>query len=121
MNGPVENVLQAALHGLNLRQQVTANNIANADTPGFKAQTVRFEDKLSAALSQAGDARQLLDEAAPEVDTVAGRVGKADKNSVDMDQQLLTMTDTNLRYNAVAQAMSERIALYRSVITDGKE
>lgn len=38
-----------------------------------------------------------------------------------MDQQLLTMTDTNLRYNAVAQAMSERIALYRSIVTDGKQ
>ncbi|MGH2461093.1 MAG: flagellar basal body rod protein FlgB [Chloroflexota bacterium] len=120
MNSPVENVLQAALRGLNLRQRVTANNIANADTPGFKAQTVRFEDKLSQALGEAGDGVALQDAAAPEVDTVAGRVGKADQNSVDLDQQLLTMTDTNLQYNAVAQAVSARLALYRSIVTDGK-
>lgn len=120
MSNSVETVLQAALHGLNLRQRVTADNIANADTPGFQAQTVRFEDKLSAAMGQATDGATLLRESAPEIDAVAGRVGKMDRNSVDMDQELLTMTDTNLRYNAVAQAMSQRIALYRSIITDGQ-
>lgn len=120
MSTTVDGVLQAALNGLNLRQQVTANNIANADTPGFKAQTVQFEDQLQWAMSTASNNATLQTEAAPEINVAPGQVGKMDNNSVDMDQQLLTMTDTSMRYNAVTRILSDRIALYRSVITDGK-
>ena len=38
--------LQAAMSGLAARQRAIANNVANVDTPNFKASEVRFEDAL---------------------------------------------------------------------------
>ena len=35
--------ISIALDGLSMRQRVAANNVANIDTPGFKAQHVSFE------------------------------------------------------------------------------
>src|SRR6202035_2277633 len=42
--------LQAAMSGLAARQRAIANNVANIDTPNFKASEVRFEDALTSAL-----------------------------------------------------------------------
>jgi len=113
-------VLQSALRGLSLRQRVTADNIANADTPGFRARVVRFEDKLSAAVGRTSDAASLDQKTSPVVEFAEGTAAKLDGNSVDIDQELLGMTDTSMRYNAVARALSARLSLYRSVITDGR-
>jgi flagellar basal-body rod protein FlgB len=120
MSSSVDRVLQVALRDLNVRQQVTADNIANADTPGFKMRTVQFEDQLAWAMQVAPNDATLEGLAQPTIVEDPGRIGKMDQNSVDMDHELLTMTDTTLRYNIVAQVLSERLALYRSVLNDGR-
>src|SRR4051794_23300925 len=43
--------IQASLDGLAARQRISAQNLANSETPGYTAQTVSFEDSLSAALA----------------------------------------------------------------------
>ncbi len=48
---PVVAVLSTALDGVAFRQSVIANNIANVDTPGFRAGSVDFETSLKAAIS----------------------------------------------------------------------
>ena len=45
-------VLQLALDGLSLRQQAISNNIANVDTPGFRASEVSFEGQLRRLLGR---------------------------------------------------------------------
>ncbi len=120
MSYSVTTILQAALRGLNVRQTLVADNIANADTPGYKAQRVRFEDQLRQAIREASDDSSLLSRARAVVETDPARIGTMDGNSVDLDQELLAMTDTTMRYRAVAQALSARLALYRAVITDGR-
>ena len=39
-------LLRESLEGLQSRQRLTANNIANADTPNYKAQAINFETQL---------------------------------------------------------------------------
>ena len=49
--------LYTAISGLNAHQQmidVTANNIANVNTVGFKSSTTLFEDTLSQTISGSG-------------------------------------------------------------------
>ena len=54
-NGVVE-YLQAGLRAVSLRQAVIANNIANANTPGYRRGVVEFEKLLSEAMESAGGA-----------------------------------------------------------------
>jgi flagellar basal-body rod protein FlgB len=48
-------ILEAGLKAASVKQSVIANNIANADTPGFKRSDVRFGSLLAKALED-GDA-----------------------------------------------------------------
>ena len=43
---------QKALDGTWQRQKATSNNIANSETPGYKAIKVNFEDSLKAEISK---------------------------------------------------------------------
>jgi flagellar basal-body rod protein FlgB len=119
MSNPIDGVLETALRGLNLRQQVTANNIANADTPGYHSQVVTFEDQLQQALNNT-DPTLADTPVQPQVGDALGARATVDGNTVDMDQQLLSLTETGLRYNAVAKSLSDRLALYKTVVADGQ-
>lgn len=125
MKTVVEGALHVALRGLSLRQRIIADNVANNDTPGFKARTVHFEDQLRRALdgiqaNRAANGHALLQAVPPKIDVAENLVARMDQSSVDLDRELLAMTETAMRYNAVARAMSERLALYRTILSDGR-
>jgi flagellar basal-body rod protein FlgB len=52
--------IQASLDGLAARQRISAQNLANSETPGYTAQTVNFEDSLSAALASGDPTRTTI-------------------------------------------------------------
>jgi flagellar basal-body rod protein FlgB len=122
------------LNGLARRQRAIANNIANVDTPGFKASEVRFEDQLAAALQrrdsdlplQRTAAGHLTTEAASVADvqpveqTVDSLTYRNDGNNVDIDAQMSALAETQLLFAAVSQATGRRIGHLRSIITEGR-
>lgn len=126
-------LLRAALDGLAARQRVISNNVANVDTPGFKASRVAFEDALRRAMGAedgglplakvqnavAGPDDQLVD-LTPVVIQSNQTTRRVDGNNVDIDQQMVELAETNVTYNALAQLTSARLQLLRSVINDGR-
>jgi flagellar basal-body rod protein FlgB len=109
---------QAALSIRALRQELIAANIANADTPNYKARDVDFSAALNAAMS--GNAQPAADlsktsekhlsadkSAAPASSGQPGDAkyrtilqGSVDGNTVDMDVERNQFTDNAIRYEA---------------------
>src|SRR5262249_36132472 len=94
--------IQASLDGLAARQRITAQNIANAETPGYLAQDVTFEDSLSAAISN-GDPTQATIAPGPTNDPV-----NINGNNVSVDKETLSMVDTGLRYQLATESMNNK-------------
>jgi flagellar basal-body rod protein FlgB len=115
-----DSYLQAAMSGLAARQRTIANNVANVDTPGFKASEVRFEDVLNKAVSRARPgtsvSQSALDAQARATSLVDGTTTRADGNNVDIDQQMEMLSEANLNYSALTQVMSTRLGILRGVI-----
>ena len=124
-NSPSDRLIQAALAGLSTRQRVIADNVANVDTPGFKAARVDFEAALKQA--QSGDSGMRLlgyrgaggpvepAKVEPTI-TVDRSSRREDGNNVDVDQQMLELADTNITYNALSTLTSARFGILRTVI-----
>ncbi|MBC3808672.1 flagellar basal body rod protein FlgB [Undibacterium seohonense] len=102
---------QLALSVRGQRQQLLASNIANADTPNYKARDIDFGSAMSAALGKTGAARDLSKTAAAhfsQAGTVAGLPpayrkevqGNIDGNTVDMDVERNAFTENALKYEA---------------------
>jgi flagellar basal-body rod protein FlgB len=115
-----DSYLQAAMSGLAARQRAIANNVANVDTPGFKASQVNFEDVLNQAVSRAKPGTQVSQS------TLDGRMrattvddatsSRADGNNVDIDQQMEMLSEANLNYSALTQVMATRLGIMHSLI-----
>jgi flagellar basal-body rod protein FlgB len=102
--------LQSAMHGLGVQQQVTANNIANLETPGFTAQNVSFEDSLASAIA-AGNPSAATVSTTPSTDA-AGVNG----NNVSLDDELVTTTKNQLQQQLVAGALTSTYGLMAVVL-----
>jgi flagellar basal-body rod protein FlgB len=117
-----DSYIRGALTGLSSRQRTIANNIANIDTPNFKASEVRFEDALRGAMSRQQGAQPnqaTLNNVVSHTSLVEGTTTRADGNNVDIDREMELLGETQLTYNALTQVMSTRLAILRSVVSGG--
>ena len=118
-----DSYIRAALTGLSSRQRTIANNVANVDTPNFKASEVRFEDTLRNAMTRqqgAEPSQASLNAQASRTSFVDGTTTRADGNNVDIDREMELLGETNLTYSALTQAMSTRLGILRNVINGGR-
>ena len=111
----VSRVLGLALDGVTTRQQVTADNISNVDTPGFRATSVDFESSLRQAVDS-GDITATSDggvriETTPTVTPVG-----ANGNNVDLRKETLAAVQTQYQYQMLTRAVNDRFTLMRDSI-----
>jgi flagellar basal-body rod protein FlgB len=124
-------VHQDALRLYGRRTAVLANNLANADTPGFKAQDLDFKSLLGAGAAGAGGALPLTTTHAVHVSTTAAtapgtgsglkyRVPLApslDGNTVDPQLEQAAFADNTVRYQAALTFLSDKFKSLMTAIT----
>lgn len=107
----VQSALERAMDGVMLRQRVSAQNIANVMTPGYKASQVSFEDNLAAALSSGRDPGAAALDVTP-TDAPADARG----NNVDIVAETTAMTRGGLQYEALVQAANYRFNVLHTAL-----
>lgn len=107
MPDAVTSVLATALDGLATRQSVIAHNIANVDTPGFRASSVDFESSLSAAIERGRMAAGGVAAVATPTNAPVG----ADGNNVDLRHESLSAVQSQFQYQVMTRAVSDHYAL----------
>ena len=103
--------LHAALSGLQQRQRVTADNIANIQTPGYLASRTDFESALKSEL--AGGERPVVGRSAVSQSLDPTRM---DGNNVNLDTETTIATETGLRYQLALNALDGKYNLLRSAL-----
>lgn len=100
---------EQALHMRDRRSQVLATNIANADTPGFKARDIDFRDALRAAsnrrnmslsTSHPGHIGLSTDTSSPELLYRVPQQASVDGNTVDEQQENAAFARNALEHQA---------------------
>lgn len=104
--------LERALAGSALRQRALADNLANANTPGFKRSDVDFHGALARALDGAAgpDAVQF----AMQEDTTTS--ARADGNNVDVDAEMASLAENALDYQSLATVAKARVRILETAI-----
>lgn len=123
-------VLSQALDFRTQRHQVLASNIANADTPGYKARDFEFKSAMQNALgarSVSGGVSMSLTSAGHMPSNSAAGAGammyrvesqsSADGNTVDMDVERSQITDNALQYQILTQLISSKFQGLRNAIS----
>lgn len=110
-------VLEKSMDMYLVRHAVIADNIANAETPQFKARRVDFEQELQRATDQqdSGLGRNIASITPNVYQDIDSEVG-SDLNTVDMDREMADMTKNDLKYSAATQSISKKFALLKYAI-----
>jgi len=110
------------------RQQVLASNIANADTPNYKARDFDFAQAMQNALGGRADGGLPLARTAPAHLEGGGNGGSAflqyrqvvqsavDGNTVDMDVERAAIAENGMQYQILTQLVGDRLKGLRNAL-----
>jgi flagellar basal-body rod protein FlgB len=126
MNEIKDNALMAAL-GRQMtqaiqKQAVSAGNIANLDTPGYRAREASFGDVLDGEVNRLQVERTSpahlggSSAAHPDIREADGLESRRDGNNVQIDHELLTMTRAASDFAAAQSALSAKFRVIRFAI-----
>ena len=105
-------MMRSSLEGLSVQQQVILHNLANVETPGYKAKYVSFEDTLKgteAGLKGRYDLKaHVLTDEATEI--------RPDGNNVDADTESLKLYQNYVQQLALYQKISGQFTNLRYVL-----
>lgn len=136
---PAQTVLEKALGASGLAQEVIAHNLANVETPGFKRSEVLFRERLAAALAAREAAQgalkgtrtnvrhlpigeaEPLEAVEPEVVVRAETSLRPDGNNVDLDAEMVKLSENEMLYESLAQLVRMKFAQLRTAITEGRQ
>ena len=112
------------------KQVASAGNLANIDTPGYKAKEVTFSDALKSKLTAPANStfpgkNQSASQSAAEdlglgQKEVDGLPARRDGNNVQIDRELLSMGKAAGDFSAAQTALAAKFRLVRYAINEGK-
>ncbi len=122
--------LATSLNFRQMRQELIAANIANADTPGYKTQRIDFEAALARALDVDGhmrmnseDGRHFdvgsggFDNLQPEIYDDPNGVVSEDGNTVDRDKEMALMAENKILFDASIQLLNKKLGLKKYAVS----
>ena len=116
--------LSTAINMRLLKQNVINSNIANAETPGFHAKKLDFEEALKRAL----DLSTVLDR--NEIDSAVKNVRadiydnpdvnvSNDGNTVDLEREMASLAENTVLYKAAVQLINRKLGTMKYAVTEG--
>ena len=122
------NLLEKSLNYSSTKNRVISNNIANVDTPSFKAQDVVFKDVLNNEMKQFNTKRthsQHIDFAGSthqphQVVTKANSMYNHNGNNVDIDKEMSELAKNQIYYRGLIDRMNGKFANLQTVIRGGR-
>jgi flagellar basal-body rod protein FlgB len=124
--------LATSINMRQLRQNLISSNVANAETPGYHAKKLDFEDALRRALDT--DSLRGVSVTHPEhfpiaaggmngvrpdvYDNPEGAVNN-DGNSVDLEKEMSNLAENTILYKAALELINKKIAALKYAATEG--
>jgi flagellar basal-body rod protein FlgB len=106
----ITNQIEQYMDLLSTRQKLVASNIANLDTPGYKAKDIDFQFEFI-SLSQ-GQSPNVID--------TPGLVVKSDGNNVSLDREARLLSENALRFSVASTLMKGQLKTVESAIKEGQ-
>ena len=124
-------ILQKALDGTWQRQRAIANNIANHETPGYKAIKVSFEESLKREIEKLENGIPSKEQMAKSLEAIRNSkidisqdrstAMRADRNNVDMDLENIEMAKAQIQYTYLTRSVTDMFARLRYAVSEGRK
>jgi len=115
--------LERGMSGLHARQTAVAANIANIETPRYRAKRVVFEESLASAIAAERSRfgrrqRGAIDGVEPQMKT-RNDAWRRDGNTVDIETEMVAAAKTSAHYKMLARVLAKKFRMLRNAINGG--
>lgn len=122
--------MEAYMTRLSQRQQIVASNMANIDTPGYKTRDISFHATMQELL-----AGNNVNPQTTRPEHITGRMDVfpqaqvfevqdiptgTDQNNVDLDREMLKLSETSFAYSLITQMVRSKFGMIATSINEGK-
>jgi flagellar basal-body rod protein FlgB len=108
-------LVKLALDAAVLRHQVLANNIANANTPGFRPSDVDFDEQLRRAALAMAPTGSIT---AGDYHTSLGGIRETGEHHVELDLEIAKIAENTLRYQSLLTGLGKQTSILRMAISE---
>ncbi len=119
----VTSLLNSFLDVQSQRAETVAGNLANSETPGYRAREVDFKDYLRRAAEESltgqSNAQATLANAPRVIEQSSGAIG-IDGNTVDVGHETSTLAEAGMSYQTGVQLLQSRLRTLRAAIREGR-
>lgn len=103
------------------KQTISANNITNAETPGFKSSYVTFEEELQQNISKlhspkAREIREQIRKTNYRIERTDNETNKMDESNVDIVAENAELSKSGIQYEYAVRAISDDLSRLRTAI-----
>lgn len=116
--GITQRTLEAALHGTEVRQEVIARNLANANTPGYKRADVSFQQELAEQLQF--DPNGIDSSFEPTLSVDGTSAMRVDGSNVDVDREATNLAENQLMFSALMGVVTKQLQTMSQAITGAR-
>ncbi len=110
VGGSTLDYLASALRGLDAQRQANEHNIANIETPGFRARRVSFEDSLKRAIANDDPGGVKYTTSLSNLST------RWDGNNVRLDDELTALEENALKQQLLTRAVNDQFGRTRAAL-----
>ncbi len=131
----VTQTLTKSLDVAALKQKVAASNLANIDTPGYKAKKLDFREALKKASSaNAGsngfglsrtnqnhfECEMENSKLSSLIEEDTETIPKNDGNNVDLDKEMMELTEANAVFKVTSRLLMDKIRMIKYTLREGR-
>jgi flagellar basal-body rod protein FlgB len=129
-NDPNIQAMGAYMTRLSQRQQIIASNLANIETPNYKTKDIPFHATMQELLSD--NSLDLLKSEPGHISSwipnpmqaqpfeVQGLISRVDRNNVDLDSELMKLSETSFGYSMISQILKGKFRTISMSINEGR-
>jgi flagellar basal-body rod protein FlgB len=129
VNDKTLKALATAIKFREMRQKIISSNIANANTPGFKAKRLDFEKALARAINVDGNLSMKaqdpdhfdvgnggFDNLEPDIYEEPSDIVSSDGNTVDIEAEISREAENAIMHEAMVKMLNKKLALKKYLI-----
>ena len=110
LNAPMNQALTRYLDLQTARMKLTATNMANVETPGYRTQGIDSEGEFARAMGTHGVLRT------PVSSETQGLISRPDGNNVSMDRESMQMAETQLKFRTGVELLRHQFTMLSDAI-----
>jgi len=123
------NTLEKTLDYSSVKNRVISNNIANVDTPNYKAQDVSFKDVLNEEMNNQFKAKRTHPKHVEfsshkftpyNITTKSNTVYNHNGNNVDIDREMAELAKNQIYYQSLIDRMNGKFSKLQTVLSGGR-